>query len=77
MLNEPQKKPQPRRQYNTHKKRQDETNDGQIEIEKGKEGKKNKTNEQQECKRKKTAHKGNTHTSDSQAARGGCSTETK
>ena len=55
--------------------RQDETNDVQIEIEKGKEEKKKKISQHQE--RKKTARRGNTYTSGSQGAQGGCSAETK
>ena len=53
------------------RKRQDETNDVQIEIEKreGREEKTKYTNVKNA--RKKTARKGNTHTSGSQGARGG------
>ena len=35
ILHESQEKPKPSRQHGTHKKRQDETNDAQIEIESG------------------------------------------
>ena len=79
MLNESQQKPKPkpRRQHSTRKKRQDETNDVQIETEKGKEEKKNKKISQQHQQRKKTARKRNTHTSVSQGGRRACSTETR
>ena len=66
-----------RRQHDTPKrKRQDETNDVQIEIDKEKEENKNESKINSKNTRKKTAHKGNTHTPGSQAARKGCSIET-
>ena len=56
------------------------TNDVQIVIEKGK-GEKKKIKDKSKSarlkQRKKTARKGNTHTSGSQGALRGCSVETK
>ena len=75
MLNESQQKQEPRRQHSTHKDRM-KTNDVQIEIEKVSE-EKEKMKISQHQQRKKTSRKGNTHTSGSQGARGGCSAETK
>ena len=53
------------------------TNDIQIEIEEGRNRKKKIGYFNVSNARKKTARKGNTHTSSSQQARGGCSAETK
>ena len=52
------------------------TNDVQIEIEKKEEDKK-KTKKVNISKARKTARKGDTHTSGSQGARGGCTAETR
>ena len=57
------------------RKRQDGTNDVQIELKKGIEKKKKYVNIINA--RTKAACKGNTHTSGSQGARGGCTAETR
>ena len=60
MLNESQQKQKPRRQHSVPtRKRLDETNDVQIEVEKREGRQKRKKEKNQHQERKKTAHKGN------------------
>ena len=77
MLNESQQRPKPRRQHIVPVRRQGETNHVQIEMEK-REGREEKIiTVNINNARKKTARKGNTHTSVLQGAQLGCSAETK
>ena len=76
MLKESRQKPKPRRQHSTHK-RQDETNDVQIEIEKGRKRTKKKKKLTSTTQERRQHARGIRIVQARKEPGGGCSPETK